>query len=91
LSSGLKAAQCCHALRQFVSEHKERELKWFTTSNYLVLLETDWLEQIVFLAKTNGIKYSCFYEPDLDNLLTAVALEPGVKSKKMCSNLKLVG
>jgi hypothetical protein len=36
-----------------------------------------------------GIRFSVFKEPDIDNQITAIALEPGSKSKKICSNLSL--
>lgn len=40
-------------------------------------------------AAKNEIKFSIFREPDIDNQITAIALEPGNKSKKLCSKLKL--
>lgn len=35
------------------------------------------------------IKLSVFREPDIDNQITAIALEPGTQTKKLCSNIKL--
>jgi hypothetical protein len=61
-------------------------------SNYICILETDTeasLLELLTQAKNEGIKTSYFIEEDLDNSLTAIALEPGEKSKKICSNLPL--
>jgi len=44
----------------------------------------------VLKAKQRGIEYIEFYEPDINNELTAIALEPGEKSKKLISNLPLM-
>jgi len=41
------------------------------------------------LAKEKEIKFSIFREPDFDDEITAIALEPGRKSKKLCSKLNL--
>jgi len=40
-------------------------------------------------AEIRGLTYSVFQEPDIDNQVTAIALEPGEKSRKLCSNLPL--
>lgn len=39
LSSGLKAAQACHAARAFQEEHTAIEADWYRTSNNIVVLE----------------------------------------------------
>jgi len=92
LTPGARAAQSCHALRQFTFEHFSLDSEWFHTSNYLVLLETEneeSLKELLGLAKMREIKFSIFREPDFDDEITAVAFEPGGKSKKLCSRLKL--
>jgi len=94
MSVGLQAAQSCHALRQYVSEHPESELQWFKKSNYLVLLNVaneKSLSELILKASDKNIKYSIFREPDMNNEITSVAFEPGQKSKKLCSNLRLLG
>jgi hypothetical protein len=47
------------------------------------------LNQLIEKAKINQINLSKFIEPDLDNQVTAIALAPGDKSKRLCKNLKL--
>lgn len=92
MSPGYQAVQSTHALRQFTAEHPERDREWFENSNYLGLLSVaneECLHELVTQAELKGIKYSIFREPDIDNQITAVALEPGNKSKKLCARLKL--
>lgn len=40
-------------------------------------------------AEEKDIQRTCVLEPDLDNALTAIALEPTETAKKLCSNLPL--
>lgn len=81
-----------HAAIQFVFEHTDVTNNWYQASNYLGLLSVsneDELLRLIEQAKQNNIKFSIFKEPDIDNQITAIALEPGIKSKKLCSKLKL--
>lgn len=67
---------------------------WHDESNYLALLAVDNeidLCNILFKAERKGIKATYFREPDLDNAITAIAIGPGPDSKKLCSNIKLMG
>lgn len=92
ISPGYQAVQSCHALRQFTAEHPEIDELWFKTSNYLCLLSVKNEEELYALvckAKNNNIKVSVFREPDIDNQITAIALEPGEGTKELCKNLKL--
>jgi hypothetical protein len=49
------------------------------------------LNDLVLKANGLGIKFAVFYEPDLNNELTAIALEPGKHSGKLCNGMKLLG
>jgi hypothetical protein len=40
-------------------------------------------------AKQKDILFTTFREPDIDDALTAIALEPGEASRKLCSSLPL--
>lgn len=92
LAPGLKAAQAAHALRQFTHEHPEIDNEWFHTSNYLALLEIEneqKLEELKHKIISANIKYAEFREPDLDNSLTGLTIEPGKISKKLVRHLPL--
>ena len=92
IDPGYQGVQSIHAFRQFVDEHPITEQRWFEESNYIGFLsvptETD-LAMLCDKAETRGIKYSIFREPDIDNEITAIVLEPGEQSKRLCSNLPL--
>ena len=92
ISPGYQAVQGMHALRQFVKDHPDIDKEWFEKSNYLGFLSVENEHALIKLAEqalAKGIKFSIFREPDIDNQITAIAIEPGPKSKKLCSNLQL--
>jgi Peptidyl-tRNA hydrolase PTH2 len=81
-----------HALRQFTAEHSEIDKEWFEKSNYLGLLSVPDEKALIDLieqATVHEIPFSLFRETDIDNEITAIALAPGAKSKKLCSKLPL--
>jgi hypothetical protein len=84
--------QAAHAAVQFGFEHPEIHFEWYSNSNYLGFLSVEnEAELIDLIDKCNelNIKLSVFREPDIDNQITAICLEPGFKSKKICRNIKL--
>lgn len=90
LPPGLKIAQSAHALAAFESEHPETYRDWHDTSNNLVVLQTLDLEELGGgLMERHGFKVSFFHEPDLNDRLTAIAVEP--RAWKKLSNLRLAG
>jgi peptidyl-tRNA hydrolase len=92
LSAGLFAAQLCHALRQFSNDYPEIDKNWFINSNYICLLSVNSEAELFNLCKKCdelNLCYSKFFEPDLNNSLTAICLAPGKLSKKLVSKLKL--
>ncbi len=83
LSPGKRAAQLCHAMRQFAADHPEAERAWFEASNTLVLLEVadePALAQLAARAARDGLVVSRFREPDLGDALTAIALGPSART-----------
>lgn len=93
LSVGEKLAQSNHASFIFSLMYPELTTDWVNESNYIVILEADNEQSLRHLARqaiTNyGLKTVMFEEPDMNNSLTAICIEPGNKTKKICSNLKL--
>ena len=68
-------------------------MNWFHNSNYLIFLSVEneeELQSLIDKAITQNIQVSVFREPDIDNEITAIALEPCNDSKRMTSGLKLM-
>jgi peptidyl-tRNA hydrolase len=92
MDPGYMVAQSCHAIAAFGEEHSEINREWMRTSNYIAVLECEnenALLNLINKADKFGVKFSMFLEPDLNNELTAVALEPCQASKKLCSSFRL--
>jgi len=92
LPPGDQAVQSCHAALEFAMGHREKTARWSDRSNYLALLSVPdeaALLRLLERAREERIEASPFYEPDFDNSLTAVALEPGDRSRRLCRNLTL--
>lgn len=92
LNFGQQASQLCHALMQFAQEHNEIKNCWFNNSNYICLLSVDSeseLKELCDKSDNLNLRYSKFYEEDLDNQLTAICIEPNNLTKKLVSSLKL--
>lgn len=73
-------------------QHYEETKTWNEISNSLVFVtvaDENELSNLIEKAKSKEIKFSLFREPDIDNALTAITLEPCEKTRKLCSNLKL--
>lgn len=92
LKPGQQAVQAAHVMTQFLIEHAEIARAWHAQSNTLALLaaaDENELQKIINRAFDYDIHTALFREPDLENSLTAIALEPGVKSQRLCKNLPL--
>lgn len=71
-------------------EHPIVAKYWHLKSNNLVLLQVpneECLKHLAQRAKDAGIDHSVFREPDFDDTITAVAIEPA--GKRLVSNLPL--
>lgn len=91
LQPGYQAVQSIHAAQQFAIEHPSLNKKWQEVSNYLGLLSVkneSRLRDLAQMAVHKGLSVSVFWEPDVDEI-TAIAIEPGVKSKRLCKDLPL--
>jgi len=92
ISKGYQGVQGIHAAIQFAIEHPQLNKEWFEKSNYLGFLSVNNEKDLLDLSQKAlelGIELSIFREPDIDNAVTAIALAPGKKSKKLCSKLNL--
>lgn len=91
LAPGYQGVQSMHAAIQFGFEYPEVSREWFHSSNYLGFLSVaneEELNRLIERARMCDIKFSIFREPDIGDRITAIALEPGTKSKKLCSNIQ---
>lgn len=91
LSPGYQLVQASHSNIQFLIEHPQISKEWYKNP-YLAALSTkdeNSLKNIIKKAEEKGIKYSVFREPDIDNQITAITLEPSDKTRRLTSSLPL--
>lgn len=89
---GQQAVQAGHAAIDFQHRFPEVSKKWWADSNYLVYLAVkneQSLELLLQKAESKAILHTAFREPDLNNSLTAIALEPCDLTRRMVSSLPL--
>lgn len=94
LSIQYAAVQAAHAAIDFQHQFPAEALSWHQYSNYLAFLTVDdeqALIELITKATLRGIKVTIFREPDLDNQITAIALEATEASRKLTSSLPLLG
>lgn len=93
LLPGQQAVQSAHAAINFIYEHSDRAGPWFYDSNYLVMLSVeDEQDLIKMIHKCNlkGLTITVFREPDLNDAITAIAIEPSEQTQKLVSHLPLL-
>jgi hypothetical protein len=79
LPPGLRAAQIGHALVEWCIAHGDEARTWHRTSNNLVLLEVadeGSLLELLGRLQTEGFRTASFREPDCDDELTGIVVEP---------------
>ena len=89
---GQQMLQGAHAAIEFQHEHPEIAKEWNAVSKYLIFLSVEneaSLHQFLEKIQKTSLKYSTFTEPDIDNQLTAIALEQCDLSRKITSSLPL--
>lgn len=92
LSPGLQLAQAVHAAFQFFAEWPSLARAWTEDSNFLVVVavpDEAALADLATAAVEEGIVRTIVREPDLDNEITAVALQPGPDARRLCGQLPL--
>lgn len=91
LSCGQKIAQAMHAAIEFTQRYPELTANWYHKSNSVVILEYHDLTEFKSLLTNKQVIHCEFYEPDMNNRLTALALEPTAISRELTARLKLAG
>jgi len=92
MTPAYQSVQSGHATIQFIFDYPDIAKKWFIESNYLIYLSVQdekSLKQLISKAKEKGIKVSVFREPDIENAITAIALEPSDATRRITSSLPL--
>lgn len=91
LNAGSIAVQGMHALTEFLFKYPEQSQNWYKNSNSIVFLQAsvEDINNLILSLNSKNIKYAEFYEPDWDNALTAICIEPENKTKKLCYHFKL--
>jgi len=85
----MQAVQSGHAGIQFQHEHPELAKNWFHNSNYLIFLSVsneEELNSLIDRAITKNIKFSVFREPNINNEIIAIAIQPCSESRKLTIN-----
>lgn len=93
MTEGYQAVQSTHAAINFIFEHPGRAGPWFHDANYLVQLVVNNEEQLKLLIRNcerQELCYTVFREPDIGNLITAVAIEPSPITQKLVSKIPLL-
>ena len=77
LTQGYKVVQSAHALADFAVKHQDEFKQWQMGSNYLCCLEATEtkINHTIDKLESLGIKYHIFCEPDIENQMTAVAVQ----------------
>ena len=92
LQPGYILTQCIHSTLEFFNEHPEPYKNWFNFSKAITLLAVpneDSLKYLIRKLTESNIRYSIFIEPDINNQVTAITIEPGEASSKLCSSIPL--
>lgn len=84
ISLAYQGVQGGHALAAWLLNNPNQT--W--NNDFLIYLQTDNLYKLMFKLDLKKIKYSKFIEPDMDNQVTAIALQT---KDKIVSKLKLMG
>jgi hypothetical protein len=92
LAPGYQEVQSIHAAQQFALDFPTINGRWKEHSNYLGLLSVEdeaALKKLATKATRKGLAVSLFCEPDIDWEVTAIVIEAGSISRKLCKKLPL--
>lgn len=86
--------QVAHVIAEFATDFPVEYKEWHQNNNYIIVVSCKTEQELLDFSKSlkdKGVQFSEFYEPDIGNKLTAIALVPSKQSKKLCSRLPLAG
>jgi hypothetical protein len=89
-----QSVQAAHAAIDFQHAFPHEAKQWHDSSNYLIFLTVeneDELKRLILKSAERCIKLTPFREPDINNELTAIALQPCEATRKLTSSLPLMG
>ena len=92
LEPGAQLAQTGHAVSEFSAQHPELFQRWRDGAKNIVVLavpDEPELTSLLQRARMAHVSTAGFYEPDLGNSLTAIALAAG--AQRLVSSLPLAG
>jgi len=92
ISAGYQICQSIHSAIDFIFKFPFLSYLWHKRSNYLASLSVQdepALIQLISILKSKGIRHSVFREPDIDNQITSIAVEPSAKAQLVCQGLPL--
>jgi hypothetical protein len=92
LAPGYQIPMAIHGVVDYIYKYPEEARDWHFNSDYLVVLNVaneDELFNLSVQADKLNIKQVEYREPDVDNELVSIVLEPGNATKKLCQHLKL--
>jgi peptidyl-tRNA hydrolase len=98
LRHGSQAAQLVHGMASFASDYPITFEDWRRTSNVVVCLAVQNENELYELwkkaeeiseATENGLCITMFTEPDLNNQLTCLVLDPCGVFVELCQNIRL--
>jgi hypothetical protein len=80
-----------HSFHEFIEEHTAIYKEWLSNPylGFLSVKDEQELIQLRDKLTQKGINVSSFQEPDLDNQLTSISVEPGKESARWLSSLPL--
>lgn len=93
MTPAYQAVQSGHAAIQFQYDYPDIAKEWHDNSKYLIYLSVEnesELQHLIQKLQKSKIKFSVFRESDIDNQITAIAIEPSDKTRRLVSNLPLM-
>lgn len=92
ISPGYQVVQSNHSIADFIFEHPVLAQQWKKESNSIINLSVPTEQELAGLSKqlkSKGYYVSEFYEPDIDNQLTAICVYATSVVRKELSHLPL--